>query len=89
MIRGDNYPPPSMRALLAQALSFLKMVFIACIVLGQNPFVWLNINTPSIYSWALENKVSVSKSIFIVVSVLPLGMFLACSLFFPVFCLSL
>lgn len=57
MIRGDNYPPPAMRAMLAQALGFLKIVFIACIVLGQNPFAWLNTNTPGVYNWALQNKI--------------------------------
>lgn len=64
MIHGDNYPPSAMRVFTAQALSILKMIFIACIVLGQNPFFWLNINTPSAYSWALENKIYACMMLF-------------------------
>jgi len=55
-IEGDNYPPPPTRALVAQAMTILKMVAIACIIAGQNPFTWLNMDTPNIYTWALENK---------------------------------
>lgn len=57
MIRGDNYPPPPMRMFVAQAIGILKMLLIACIALGQNPFNWININTPNMFSWALQNKI--------------------------------
>ena len=57
-VEGDNYPPPPMRQLFAQGLGILKIIIIAMVVLGQNPFPHLNIDTPSIFTWAIENKVS-------------------------------
>ena len=58
MIEGDNYPPPPVKAFIAQALNLAKLVFIGLIVSGMNPFTYLNVQTPSIYAWAIENKVS-------------------------------
>lgn len=59
IIQGDNYPPTELNAYLAQAISLLKFAIIILLVSGQNPFAWLHIETPSIYTWAIENKVSV------------------------------
>jgi hypothetical protein len=58
MIEGDNYPPPPVKAFVAQALGILKLVLIGLIVSGINPFTHLNIETPGFYTWATENKVS-------------------------------
>lgn len=41
----------------AQVLSILKLVLIGVIVAGYNPFPSMNIETPAIFNWALENKV--------------------------------
>lgn len=57
MIVGDNYPPPVLQATLAQALGILKFVLIGLIVTSYNPFPVLNLQTPSIFTWAIENKV--------------------------------
>ena len=57
MIEGDNYPPPPMKAFIAQALNFAKLAFIGLIVSGMNPFAYFNAQTPNIYNWAIENKV--------------------------------
>lgn len=56
-IQGDNYPPPSGRAAVAQFLSIFKLFVIVMIVSGQNPFPHLNMETPSLFNWATENKV--------------------------------
>lgn len=58
MIEGDNYPPPLLKAYLAQALNVLKLVIIGLVVSGSNPFTYFNIETPNIYQWATDNKVN-------------------------------
>jgi hypothetical protein len=57
IIHGDVYPPATVNTFLAHALSIAKMIFMVLIVSGQNPFTWLQVETPSVYTWALENKV--------------------------------
>jgi len=47
-----------MRQYLAQGLSILKLVLIALVILGQDPFPHLNMETPSFFTWAIQNKVS-------------------------------
>lgn len=61
---GENYPPPPVRATLARILSFVKMALLICLLFGQNPFVLLNIPTPSAYSWALQNKMYACLMVF-------------------------
>lgn len=58
-IEGDNYPPPAYRLYAAQFLSYLKLALLMIVVLGYNPFPLFNLQTPSIYNYAMENKVSV------------------------------
>lgn len=53
---GENYHPPGGRAYIAQFLSTFKLVIIGMILLKQNPFPYLNMNTPNIFVWATENK---------------------------------
>lgn len=55
-----------MRQLLAQGLGILKLVIIAMVVLGQNPFPHLNMETPSVFTWAVENKVYACLMIFFI-----------------------
>lgn len=57
-IEGDNYPPPMLRQYLAQGLSILKLALIVMVIIGQDPFPHLNMETPSIFQWAVQNKVS-------------------------------
>ncbi len=61
---GENYPPPPSRALIARILSIVKMALLVCLLFGQNPFVLLNIPTPAVYSWALQNKMYACLMIF-------------------------
>jgi len=61
---GENYPPPPPKALIARILSIVKMALLVCLLLGQNPFVLLNIPTPAVYSWALSNKMYACLMIF-------------------------
>jgi len=56
LVEGANYPPPPLRAYLAQALSILKLVVIAVVLSGQNPFPALGLNTPGVLTWAHQNK---------------------------------
>jgi selT/selW/selH-like putative selenoprotein len=66
MIVGDNYPPPVLRSAFAQALGILKFILIGLVVTGYNPFPTLNIQTPNIYSWAIENKVYACLMLFFI-----------------------
>jgi len=61
---GENYPPPPTKALIARILSMVKMALLVCLLFGQNPFVLLNIPTPAVYSWALQNKMYACLMIF-------------------------
>lgn len=65
-IEGDNYPPTAIKFYLAQALSFLKLFLIMCVVTSNNPFNWVGMETPQLFTYALENKVSpLSSALFI------------------------
>ncbi|XP_031558975.1 thioredoxin reductase-like selenoprotein T1b, partial [Actinia tenebrosa] len=57
-IVGDNYPPPRPRQMLASFLSIAKMVVIGLIIFGERMQIFesLNVNPPSIYQWAIQNK---------------------------------
>jgi len=66
VIQGGNYPPPAIRQYIAQALGSLKLVLILLVVAGQNPFTFFNMQTPAIYTWALENKIYASLITFFV-----------------------
>ena len=58
-VEGDNYPPPTPQAILSQVLGITKIILIILVATGQNPFTWLNMQTPSVFAWAIENKVSI------------------------------
>jgi thioredoxin reductase-like selenoprotein T len=63
-VAGDNYPPPPMQAYLARILSMVKMALLVCLLLGQNPFALMNLSTPTVYSWALSNRMYACLMIF-------------------------
>uniref|UniRef100_A0A3B3RAG6 Selenoprotein T n=1 Tax=Paramormyrops kingsleyae TaxID=1676925 RepID=A0A3B3RAG6_9TELE len=54
-IEGENYPPKPINY-LANFISYFKLLVIALIVSGQNPFPLLGIRTPAIWSWGQDNK---------------------------------
>jgi len=61
---GENYPPPPTKAFIARILSMFKMALLICLLLSQNPFSILNLPTPAVYRWALENKMYACLMIF-------------------------
>lgn len=52
------------KASISQILGLAKIIFIVLIVSGQNPFVWLNMQTPGIFTWASQNKIYACMMIF-------------------------
>jgi len=64
LIEGDNFPPPAMRSSLANIMSIAKLALIALVISGQNPFPMLNMNTPSVFTWAQENKIYACMMLF-------------------------
>ncbi|CAF3321805.1 unnamed protein product [Rotaria socialis] len=65
-VMGESYPPPPFRALIARVLSTIKIILLICLLFGQNPFPFLNISTPKIYLWALQNKMYACLMIFFI-----------------------
>ena len=63
-IVGENYTPNQMRVYIAQFLSTFKMILIVCVMFGQNPFLYLNMQTPQVFTWATENKFYACLMIF-------------------------
>ncbi len=58
-IVGENYAPVAWKTVLAQFLSTSKILIIAFIMFGQNPFEWMGMQTPQLFTWANENKVNI------------------------------
>ncbi|KPP68624.1 hypothetical protein Z043_112681 [Scleropages formosus] len=56
-IEGENYPPKAINKYIANFISYFKLLAIALIVSGQNPFPLLGMDTPTIWSWGQENKI--------------------------------
>lgn len=63
-IEGDNYPPTTIKYILAQALSALKILAIICIISNTNPFPWFGMETPAFFTSAMENKVYACLMLF-------------------------
>ena len=57
-IVGENYTPNQIRVYVAQFLSSFKIILIGIVMFGQNPFTYLNMGTPAIFNWAVQNKVN-------------------------------
>uniref|UniRef100_A0A673ND83 Selenoprotein T n=1 Tax=Sinocyclocheilus rhinocerous TaxID=307959 RepID=A0A673ND83_9TELE len=56
-IEGENYPPKPINKYTGNFISYFKLLAIALIVTGQNPFQMFGMDTPRIWSWGQENKV--------------------------------
>ncbi|KAF4105233.1 hypothetical protein G5714_014564 [Onychostoma macrolepis] len=56
-IEGENYPPKPISKYIGNFVSYFKLLAIALIVTGQNPFQMFGMNTPRIWSWGQENKI--------------------------------
>jgi selT/selW/selH-like putative selenoprotein len=61
---GESHPSHPLKAFVARVLSIIKMALLVCLLLGQNPFALLNIPTPRVYAWALQNKLYACLMIF-------------------------
>ncbi|UJR09617.1 hypothetical protein I4U23_013851 [Adineta vaga] len=61
---GENYPQQPLKSFLARVISIIKMALLICLLFSQNPFTLLNIPTPRVYSWALQNKMYACLMIF-------------------------
>ena len=70
LIVGEHYPSRWINALLARLVSMIKMALLLCLLLGQNPFSLCRLRTPSIYSWALRNKIYACLMLFFFVNFL-------------------
>ncbi|VDK69240.1 unnamed protein product [Litomosoides sigmodontis] len=64
-INGANHSPKAWKNALAQIIGLGKIVLIALIVMGQDPFASLGQPTPRIFSWAISNKISSCMMLFL------------------------
>jgi len=52
--------------MLAQVLSVVKIALIIMVVSGQNPFLLMGMETPTVYSWAVQNKLYACMMLFFI-----------------------
>lgn len=65
-IVGENYAPVPWKIYVAQFLSTTKILIIAFIMFGQNPFEYMGMATPQLFTWATENKMYSSLMLFFI-----------------------
>lgn len=63
-VEGENFPPTPTRAAIAQFLSIFKLALIGLIISGQDPFPCFNMQAPSIFIWAISNKIYSCMMVF-------------------------
>ncbi|KAI4787168.1 hypothetical protein KUCAC02_036644 [Chaenocephalus aceratus] len=56
-IQGENYPPSPFNSCVGTLVSYLKLVSLLLILSGQNPFLFLGLDTPRFWIWSQDNKV--------------------------------
>lgn len=56
-IEGENYPPTTINKYLGNFISYFKLLALALVVSGQNPFPMLGLETPRAWTWSQENKI--------------------------------
>uniref|UniRef100_A0A3Q3KG69 Selenoprotein T n=1 Tax=Monopterus albus TaxID=43700 RepID=A0A3Q3KG69_MONAL len=56
-IKGENFPPTPFNSCMANLISYLKLLSILLIVMGQNPFILLGLHTPRAWTWSQDNKI--------------------------------
>jgi hypothetical protein len=57
-IVGENYKPIWWKVYIAQFLGSFKLLLIVMVLFNQNPFQYFNMQTPAVFTWATENKVT-------------------------------
>lgn len=63
-IEGENYLPLPIYQHIASFLSMFKLALIGLIVLGKDPFPFLGMQTPGIWTWGQENKIYACMMVF-------------------------
>uniref|UniRef100_A0AAQ4RFH6 Selenoprotein T n=1 Tax=Gasterosteus aculeatus aculeatus TaxID=481459 RepID=A0AAQ4RFH6_GASAC len=56
-IEGENFPPTAFNRCAGNLISYLKLLSILLIVSGQNPFIFLGMDTPRAWNWTQDNKI--------------------------------
>ncbi|VDK53619.1 unnamed protein product [Anisakis simplex] len=64
-IDGANYSPVAWKSIIAQFVGLSKIAIIVLIVMGRDPFQSIGQPTPTIFAWALNNKLSSCMMIFL------------------------
>lgn len=65
-IEGGNFPPPTINNYIAKFLGVTKLLLIAMVVTGINPFTALNMDVPGVVTWAYENKIYACLMLFFI-----------------------
>jgi len=63
-IEGGNYPPGTLKSIVAQVISFAKIGIIVAVVMGKDPFQAIGLATPAVFTWMINNKVSSCLMLF-------------------------
>lgn len=63
-VLGDNYDPPFFQMIFAKILYVGKIVLIATIIGGLNPFQFIGCNLPRWFQWCQANKLYACMMIF-------------------------
>lgn len=65
-VHGDTFPPSALRMRMAQFLGAAKLLVIAMILGGIDPFPSLGMPTPSVYQWMTTNKMYACLLVFFI-----------------------
>jgi len=63
-IEGANYPPPTLKSMVAQFIGVAKIALIVLIVMGRDPFQSIGMTSPAVFTWMLNNKLSACLMLF-------------------------
>jgi selT/selW/selH-like putative selenoprotein len=64
VIEGANYPPGQVKSLISQFIGVAKIALIVMVVAGRDPFPSMGMQTPNIFNWMLNNKLSSCLMLF-------------------------
>lgn len=65
-IEGGNFPPPDINSYIARVLGISKLLLMAMVVMGINPFTAFNMEAPGVWTWAIENKIYACLMLFFI-----------------------
>lgn len=64
VIEGGNFPPSTPKALISQFIGVAKIALIVMVIMGRDPFQSMGMNTPGVFNWMLNNKLSSCLMLF-------------------------